>query len=127
MKTVFCLALLLISLVTLSTCVPEAPPATPALSSLTKAPQPVATVGSEWDRLLSEARREGAISMYTIAGTEIRGGITQVLKDKFGLTLEFVTGRGSELAENLLTERRAGLYLADVTIGGHHPHYAAKA
>lgn len=73
---------------------------------------------SDWQKLVDAAKKEGVLSLYTIAGPETRIDIAKAFKDKFGINTEFVSGRGGELAEKLLTERRAGLYLADITIGG---------
>lgn len=72
----------------------------------------------DWDNTVAAARNEGKLVIYTTAGTDIRPVLVKALKEKFGIDIEWVTGRGAELTEKLLAERRAGLYLADLYFGG---------
>lgn len=72
----------------------------------------------EWEELKIAAQKEGVVTMYTTAGSEVRISLTEAVKEKLGLQLEFVSGRGAELSQKLFTERRAGLFLADVYIAG---------
>ncbi|MBI4334716.1 MAG: extracellular solute-binding protein [Chloroflexi bacterium] len=76
----------------------------------------------EWERILAGARKEGKAVVYTGMGPEERAALTPAFKDKFGIDLEFVVGRGTEQVVKLATQRRAGLYLADVYIGGGTTH-----
>lgn len=71
-----------------------------------------------WNRFLPEARKEGKVSIYSTAPGVIRNEVGPAFKDKYGITVEDLAGRGAEMATKLLAERRAGLYIADVYIGG---------
>ncbi len=52
---------------------------------------------------------------YTLWSAEMRLGLSQPFKEKFGLEVEFLPGgRGPELIARVQAERRAGLYIADV-------------
>lgn len=73
---------------------------------------------SKWDNLLKEAKKEGVLSMYSTQGTQVRDGIFKPLQEKLGLRLEWVTGKGEEMNQKLISERRAGIYIPDVYIGG---------
>lgn len=80
--------------------------------------KPGRPVTSEWDKLLVEARREGRVVVYGVPDGELRTSLMKVLKTRYGLELEWITGRAAELTPKLLNERRAGIYSADVYIGG---------
>lgn len=75
----------------------------------------------EWDKTLAEARKEKNLTVYTTTGPGVRQGIHEAFKRRTGLEIEFIFGRGPEIIPKLFTERRAGLYLADVYIGGTSP------
>ncbi len=84
--------------------------------------QPVGQPGesrvSEWDRMLAVAREERQVVIYTTRGSEARAAIARAFNNRHGLDIEWVTGKGAELAEKLLKERSAGLYFADVYMAG---------
>lgn len=73
----------------------------------------------EWQKALEEARKEGKVVLY-IGGIhpEVRNAMKNEIKKEYGLELELVAGRGPELAEKILRERRAGLYLNDAIFTG---------
>ncbi len=100
-----CLILLLIGIAQIGL-VPEAAPAE----------KPAWQV--DWDKTVAAARQEGKLVIYTTGGSDLKGLIRDSLKEKFNITADFVSGRGAELAAKIAAERRAGLYLGDVYIGG---------
>ncbi len=118
------LALVMLILVTvaLASCAPQATPAAPATVASPQATSQASAQKqswqAEWDKTLEAARKEGRVVLYTTAGSDIRAAFTQTLRDKFGLELEFVTGRGPEMIAKMLAERRAGLYNADLYMAG---------
>lgn len=73
---------------------------------------------ARWETTLSAAKGEGKVVLYTTRGSEARAALAKGFKDKYGLELEFVTGKGAELSEKLLRERSAGLYMGDVYMAG---------
>lgn len=73
---------------------------------------------SEWDKLIGAAKKEGTVVIYTSAGSTLTRAMQKGIKDRYGLDLEFLPGRGEELTAKLKAERGAGLYLADLLIGG---------
>jgi ABC-type Fe3+ transport system substrate-binding protein len=121
MKRVFIVIALLLIASTIFSCAPQpAPTPTPAATTpaakITPVPRPDWEI--EWEKTLNAAREEKTVVMYTTAGPDIRKGFTNALKNKYGLEMEFVTGRGVELAQKVLSERRAGLFLGDVYMSG---------
>jgi iron(III) transport system substrate-binding protein len=82
---------------------------------------------TEWERTVKAAEQEGEISYYTLG--EI--GFVSEFEKKFPrIKVRVTQGKGNELLVRLMTERRAGKYLADVArIGNTSPYslYQAKA
>lgn len=73
----------------------------------------------EWDNTLEKAKKEGKLSLYAASGNAAaRDPFIHAVKDKFRIDLEMVTARGAELSTKIFTERRAGLFLVDVYMGG---------
>ncbi len=91
----------------------QAAPSVPAASAPTRA-----AWEEEWERWVEGAKKEGKLVLYSTGGTTLRTALSQAFKQKFGIALEVVSGKGAEMAEKLMTERRAGLHLVDAYIGG---------
>src|SRR5450830_1481057 len=52
---------------------------------------------TEWEKTLQAAKAEGKVVMYTTAGSDIRSALTRGIKEKFGLSMDFVIGKGNEM------------------------------
>lgn len=102
--------------------VPQA--AVPAPRAEGAAPAPAAAAPSkasweaEWDRVVEAGKKEGKVVLYSTAGVEIRTAVIPAFRKKFGIDVEAIMAKGAEVSEKLMSERRAGLYLADVYNGG---------
>ncbi len=69
----------------------------------------------KWESLLKEAKKEGALSLYTMWAVEIRNSLTKSFKEKHGIDLEFSTfSKGADALAKVKAERQAGLNIADV-------------
>lgn len=73
----------------------------------------------EWDKVLVGARREGKVVIYTTLGGETTPILRKAFTDKYGIAVEYIGGTGGEMAQKILTERKAGLYLVDLWQGGN--------
>lgn len=73
---------------------------------------------SEWEKTLAEARKEGTINISVWGGPRIRERVGKAFKEKYGIEIAWTPGGGLEIAEKVIRERRAGLYLADMSISG---------
>lgn len=73
---------------------------------------------SDWDKLLAGARKEGTVVLQSTAGAETRVLLLPAFKERFGISIDYVSGKGAEVAQKILTERRAGIYTSDVYMGG---------
>jgi iron(III) transport system substrate-binding protein len=70
---------------------------------------------TSWESVLANAKEEGMVTVYASEGLR---RATKTFEDRFGIKVRFESGRGSDQRSKILTERRAGLYLADVWVSG---------
>src|SRR4249920_3165975 len=81
----------------------------------------------EWEKVLAAAKKEGQVTVY-ISGYE--AVLPEFEKEYPEIKLISVSGRGSQLAQRLISERRGDKYLADVFNSGgvttHGQLYMAK-
>ncbi|HWP58115.1 MAG TPA: extracellular solute-binding protein [Candidatus Acidoferrales bacterium] len=83
----------------------------------------LATAGSaqtwekEWKETLAKAKQEGKVVVATSPDPIMRE-ISARFKERFGIAVEHLAGRSSQLASRLRSERQAGVYTVDVFMGG---------
>ncbi len=70
---------------------------------------------TEWEKTIEAAKKEGQVTVY-ISGYE--AVLPEFQKEFPEIKVTAVTGRGSQMAQRLLTERRGDKYLADVFSSG---------
>jgi iron(III) transport system substrate-binding protein len=69
----------------------------------------------EWEKTLEAAKKEGQVAVYISGYEEV---LPEFQKDHPDIKVISVTGRGSQLAQRMLTERRGDKFLADVFSSG---------
>jgi iron(III) transport system substrate-binding protein len=74
----------------------------------------------EWEKTLEAAKKEAQVVVY-ISGYE--AVLPYFEKEYPEIKLTAVTGRGNQLGQRLLAERRAEKYIADVVSAGANPNY----
>jgi len=86
----------------------------------TAAPLSAAQSGweAEWEKTIAAAEKEGQITIYAPPGKQYQDAVTTFSQYYPKIKLTYVPGSGSNNAQKLMAERRAGKYLADVFIGG---------
>lgn len=90
----------------------QAPPASKAEGKLPGVSQSI-------EGLIDAAKKEGRVMVYVGPSTpEVRSEVTRAFRDKYGIAVDFVTGRLTELMARLQAEQRAGLPVADLIIMG---------
>ncbi len=94
-----------------------APTATPTIKAGQEKPGKVG-VEAEWAALVEAAKREGTLLVYSTPSVDVMKEIAGPFKEKFGINVEYVVGRGEELARRMLAEQNRGIYNADVVISG---------
>ena len=72
----------------------------------------------EWEKTVQAARQEGQIVIYAALGPYHPQILTEFQKDHPEIKTTIVHGNSSRISPRLLSERRAGKYLADVYLGG---------
>ncbi|MBI4334009.1 MAG: extracellular solute-binding protein [Chloroflexi bacterium] len=119
-------ALLILQFVLVLTLISCARPQEPLYSPV--AQEPVAPVAAKplregweekWDKVVQEAKREGQVVMYVSVGAaNIRDFVVKNMKEKYGIDVDIVVAKGNELSEKIFSERRAGIYIPDIYVGG---------
>ena len=74
----------------------------------------------EWEKTLAAARKEGQVNVYIYRYERL---LQDFKKDFAGINVIAVTGRGNELTNRIMAERRAGKFIADVYSGGTNSLY----
>lgn len=133
MRTTQLVAIALLVSLVLVACAPAAAPAplAPAPQAASPAQAPVAAPAGPaqaqwevtWEKTLAEAKKEGRLMLSTALGAQPRTDLVQGLKKAYGINLETVAARSTETNAKILAERRAGLYLWDVAVGGSTSPY----
>lgn len=108
-------------LIILASCVPQKE------AIISPFPEKTASVGEksskdgweqEWNRTLREAKKEGKVFVLGTVGTDTRVAIINGFKERYGIDVDYIAGRGGEISQKLITERRAGIFSTDVYAGG---------
>lgn len=74
---------------------------------------------ADWERSLKEAKSEGRVVVYGPPIAETRRGFTEAFQKAYpGITMEYTGLAGAQVAPKITAERRAGIYMVDVHIGG---------
>ncbi|MBI4283814.1 MAG: hypothetical protein HY663_05025, partial [Chloroflexi bacterium] len=68
---------------------------------------------------MEKARREGIVTVTSGMGPQVSKPLVEAYKNRFGISVEWITGRAVELSERVLRERRAGIYSYDLYSAGH--------
>jgi iron(III) transport system substrate-binding protein len=71
-----------------------------------------------WEETLAAARKEGKVVVTGPPDTAVRQALPPAFKARYGITLEYMGGRSSEVASRMRSERSAGVHTVDVMVGG---------
>jgi iron(III) transport system substrate-binding protein len=78
---------------------------------------PVAAQDASWDSVAAAAKKEGKLVVYSMAlGAPYYQAVLKSFEEKYGIKVESLDLRASELAERVRTEQAAGRFLGDVEI-----------
>ncbi len=117
-RTMLSLAVLL-SVAVLLACGPGAAPPQAATQKPTDVPVARAGPEARWEKIVAEARKEGKVVVYGPPVAAVRQAFIETFEKAHpGITLDYLGMKGSETAGKLGAERRAGLYIVDLYIGG---------
>lgn len=119
--------LMVLLLVTLA-CAPAAPPAptaSPAPAASPVAPalpaqrQPTAQ-DAEWDKVIAAAKAEGSVVVYAGSdlGGPVRPAIISTFKEKYGIDVSILVGRGQDAQQRAKVERQIKKQVGDMVMLG---------
>ena len=70
---------------------------------------------ADWDKVIAAAKAEGGLVLYTaLLGVPSTKAIAKAFEAKYGIPVQVLEARASELRERIRTEQSAGRYLGDV-------------
>lgn len=72
----------------------------------------------EWNEILARARKEGSVVVTGSPDPVMRKEVIPKFTARFGIGVEFLAGRSSEIAARIRTERSAGVYSVDLFLAG---------
>lgn len=124
-KIIFPALFLMSSIIVGCTVSPPVETGLPLAATPTPAVMP-ATLG-EWEKVIVMAKKEGSVNVYTSTiPVPSHRPIMEAFKDKYGIQVEFILGRGVEIMERVVREQRAGVNRSDVYETGVPTHFMLK-
>ncbi len=64
---------------------------------------------AKWDALVAAAKKEGKVVVIGPPDATVRKALPDAFKAKYGITVEYIGGRGTETSAKLRSERSAGV------------------
>ncbi len=118
-KTAIYTLISLLGVLIVSACAPAAPDLPAAKTAAPgKAESSKSTWQEEWDKTRALAVTEGSLLISGSAGPALRDPLTRAFREKFGVNLEWLSGRGDEVVQRILAEQRAGIHSVDIYLSG---------
>ena len=78
---------------------------------------PASAQDAGWDSVVAAAKKEGKVVVYSMAlGAPYYLAVLKAFEAKYGIKVESLDLRASELAERVRTEQAAGRFLGDTEI-----------
>jgi iron(III) transport system substrate-binding protein len=77
-----------------------------------------AVAQSAWDKVVAEATKEGRVVVYNGTNFKIVRKLGDAFQKQYGITVEVLDGRASEIRERIRTEQAAGRFIGDVGYTG---------
>jgi iron(III) transport system substrate-binding protein len=72
----------------------------------------------EWNTIIEGAKKEGKVVVAGSPDPVMRNEIIPKFKERYGIPIEFIAGRSSEISARIKTERGSGIYSVDVYLSG---------
>lgn len=71
-----------------------------------------------WEKALEGAKKEGKLVASVPPSPQLRKGMEEGFTKKYGISVEFVTGRGATVIRRIADEAKAGVRYFDLHVGG---------
>ena len=79
--------------------------------------RPAAAQTDDWNKVVEAAKKEGKLVIYTASiGSPFHKAVIQAFEQKYGIKVELLEARASEVRERMRVEQAAGRFLGDL----HH-------
>jgi|KBSSwiStaDraftv2_1062776.scaffolds.fasta_scaffold31127_2 iron(III) transport system substrate-binding protein len=73
---------------------------------------------SDWDKVVAEAKKEGKVVVYNGTNFKVVRKLGDAFQKEYGIPVEVLDGRASEIRERIRTEQAAGRFIGDVGYTG---------
>ncbi len=78
---------------------------------------PTLAQDAEWSKVVEDARKEGVVVVYNAGlGVPLYETVAKTFESKYGIKVQSITARGSEMTERIRTEHAAGRFLGDLQL-----------
>ncbi|HLN83442.1 MAG TPA: extracellular solute-binding protein [Candidatus Binatia bacterium] len=71
-----------------------------------------------WNTIIEGAKKEGKVVVAGSPDPVMRNEIIPKFRERYGISIEFIAGRSSEISARIKTERGSGIYSVDVYLSG---------
>ena len=72
----------------------------------------------KWNATIAAAKKEGKVIVRGFLGSQVHRGPTTKFTKRYGVPVEYITGRSSQMADRMRRERRARHYTVDIFLSG---------
>src|SRR5437879_10117212 len=72
----------------------------------------------EWQEILNAAKKEGKVVVAGSPDPVMRNEVIPKFTARYGIPIEFIAGRSSQIVSRVQTERSAGIFNVDVYLSG---------
>ncbi len=72
----------------------------------------------EWNAIVEAAKKEGKVVVAGSPDPVMRNEVIPKFNERYGIPIEFIAGRSSEITARVKTERGSGIYSVDVFLAG---------
>src|SRR3954453_7027895 len=79
---------------------------------------------ADWDATLAAARKEGKVVVAGPPDAEVRNALPAAFEARYGVKMEYLSGRGSDQANKLRRERSAGAFSVDAVVAGNQTMFS---
>src|SRR3972149_7167042 len=71
-----------------------------------------------WDQTLAAAKKEGKVVGAGSPDPVMRNSVIPAFEKRYGIKVEFLAGRSSDITQRAITERGSGIYTVDADLSG---------
>ena len=72
---------------------------------------------ADWEKVIAEAKKEGTVTVYNAGlGVPLYEAVAKSFEARYGVKVQTITARGSEMTERIRTEHAAGRFVGDLQL-----------